>query len=671
VRLFTICLLACFLQNSYATPLEEKDSLHLNWLDKTISAKNDFFNFANGMWIKQNPIPADHASWGSFSFLLEKNKVKIHEMLVKASKNKQAKPGSIEQKVGDFYFSGMDVDNINKLGLKPLNPEFAKIKSIQNINDLQNEVTHLHSIGISVLFGFSSMQDFKDSTKMIGAIEQGGLSLPDRDYYLKDEKKFKHIREEYVKHMIKMFILFGEDKSDAIKHANTVMKIEMDLAKASMSQVDQRDPDAIYHIMNMDEIVKLTPNFLWKKYFIGMGQPELTQINMAMPKFMQALNKALVTYSIADWQTYLNWHLLNGTSSFLSKPFVDQNFKMAQVLSGIEVLPSRWKRVIGSENGLLGFAVGEMFVEKYFSASAKKEVMDMIQNIRIVLKSDLKKLSWMTPATRTEALKKLDLIEDRVGYPDKWRDYSSLEINRGPYILNILRGSAFLVKRDLDKIGQPVDREEWEMTPQTVNAYYHPSMNSINIPMGILQPPYFDPKAPEAINYGGIGVVIGHEITHGFDDQGAKFDASGNLHNWWMPEDLKQFQVATQCIVDQYSNYKVNNDMSVQGKLVVGEATADLGGLILAYQAFHNSANYKKAKTIDGYTPDQQFFLSFAHIWANNMRPEQAGNLVTVDPHPPSKYRVNGTLANMPEFQSAFNVPNKSEMVNKNRCVIW
>ncbi|MDP3704353.1 MAG: M13 family metallopeptidase [Legionellaceae bacterium] len=671
MRLMMACILSCVSVAALAAPATIEQTLRLDWLDTNASAEDNFDAYANGTWKKTHPIPPEYSSWGSFSVLQEENQLIIHNMLTKIAADKQVKPGSIEQKVGDFYFSGMDEDSINKLGITPLKSEFDNIESIHNATTLQAVIAHLHRLGVGAIFGFGSMQDFKDSTQMIAAIGQGGLSLPDRDYYLKQEKKFKDIRAEFIKHMTNMFMLLGDDSAVALREANTVMQIEMILARASMSQIAQRDPRAIYHIMTLAQLEQLTPSFPWPAYFKAMGQPTLSAVNMGMPEFMKAVNQALVTVSIADWKTYLRWHLLDNSASYLSKPFVDQNFHMSSILTGAETLPPRWKQVVGTENGILGFAVGQLFVKNYFSASAKREVLDMIQNIRNVLRNDLQNLSWMTPVTREAAVKKLDLMENRVGYPDKWRDYSSLNIDRGPYILNILRGSEFLVNYDLNKIGKPVDRTEWSMTPQVVNAYYDPSMNNINIPMGILRPPYFDPNAPASVNYGAIGAIIGHEITHGFDDQGAQFDGKGNLHNWWTPEDLKKFQMATQCIVDQYSQYKVNGDVSVQGKLVVGEATADLGGLILAYRAYHASDEYKQARTIAGYTPDQQFFINFAHVWANNIRPQQAHNNIMVDPHPPAQYRVNGTLANMLPFQSAFDVPDQSVMVNKNKCVIW
>lgn len=390
-----------------------------------------------------------------------------------------------------------------------------------------------------------------------------------------------------------------------------------------------------------------------------------------MPDFFKAMNELLQSVSLDEWKIYLRWHLIDAFAPYLSKPFVDQNFKMVSALTGTQKLLPRWKRVVNTENGALGFAIGELYVEKYFSPESKQKVLDILKNIRAVLQEDIKTLSWMSPKTRDAALKKLDLMEERVGYPTKWWDYSSLKIDRGPYVLNVIRANEFLINRDLDKIGKPVDRSEWAMTPQTINAYYDPSMNNLNIPAGILQSPFFDPKAPAAINYGAIGYVIGHEMTHGFDDQGAQFDGYGNLKNWWAPNDLSKFKNATQCIADQFSKYVVDGDLHVQGQLVVGEAAADLGGMILAYKAFQRSKEYKNAKTIEGITPDQQFFLGTAHVWAMNVRPEQLRNQVTTDPHPPAVYRVNGSLANIPQFQEAFNIPNGSPMISKNRCIIW
>lgn len=647
------------------------DPLHLDWINTKVSPSQNMYAHANGMWQQNNPIPPEYASWGVFNILNEKVQTIIHQMLIQASKNTKAQPGSVEQKVGDFYYSGMDETSINQLGIKPLQSEFERIANVKNLEDLQKEIIHLHEIGVGVFFNFGSMQDFKNSKKMIGAAGQGGLGLPDRDYYLKDETKFKQIREAYVNHIAKMFELLGDKADTAKAYANKVMNIEMQLAKASMSQIAQRDPHAVYHVMSRDELSLVTPNFSWSDYFNAMGLQHMQSINLAMPEFFKALNNQLKTTPLEDLKIYLRWHLIDAFAAYLSKDFVDQNFKMNAVLTGAEKILPRWKRVVNTENAALGFAIGKMYVARYFSPEYKKQALEILKNIRAVLAEDLKTLTWMTPATREAALKKLDLMEERVGYPTKWWDYSALKIDRGPYVLNVIQVNKFLSKRDLNKIGKPIERTEWAMYPQTINAYYDPSMNNLNIPAGILQSPFFAPNAPVAANYGGIGFIMGHEMTHGFDDQGAQFDGHGNLHNWWSTKDLAKFKAATECIVNQYSNYVVDGDLHVQGKLVVGEAAADLGGIILAYRAFHRSKDYQNAPTISGMTPDQQFFLATAHVWANNMRPQQLRNQVITDPHPPAQYRVNGSLANIPQFQAAFKIPEDSPMVNKNRCVIW
>lgn len=660
-----------FSSNSNTSVSSPTDLLHLNWRDTSVSPAIDFYKYANGNWQEDNPIPADYASWGSFHIVNEKVQNIIHQMLINASKNTKAKPGSIEQKVGDFYYSGMDVKSIDKLGINPLLPEFTKIKEIKNHEELQNEIAHLHKIGVGALFNFGSMQDFKDSSSMIGAVIQGGLGLPDRDYYLKKDVKFKQVREAYINHLTKMFELLGDSPETAAKEAKIVMDIETKLAKASMSQIEQRDPHAIYHMKTIVELDKSTPNFSWSKYLQARGQGKIKKINFAMPNFFKEMNELLQTINLDEWKIYFRWHLIDTFASYLSKPFVDQNFKMVSAISGAEKLLPRWKRVVNTENAALGFAIGKLYIQKYFSPESKQKVLNILKNIRAVLQEDMKTLSWMSPKTREAALKKLDLMEERVGYPSKWWDYSTLKIDRGPYVLNVIRANEFLINRDLNKIGKPIDKSEWAMTPQTINAYYDPSMNNLNIPAGILQSPFFDPDAPAAINYGAIGFVMGHEMTHGFDDQGAQFDGYGNLKNWWAPSDLSKFKKATQCIADQFSKYVVDGDLHVQGQLVVGEAAADLGGIILAYKAFQRSNEYKNAKTIEGVTPDQQFFLGTAHVWAMNIRPQQLRNQVTTDPHPPAVFRVNGSLANIPQFQAAFNIPNSSPMMNANRCVIW
>lgn len=660
-----------WVNNLQATNVVSDKALHLDWLDTKVAPGQNFFKFANGTWQKQNPIPPEYASWGSFYVLQEKMLETIHQMVINAANNKQAKLGSLQQKVGDFYTSGMDEKNINQLGVKPLAAEFERINAINNLENLQATITHLQMQGVNALFNFGSMQDFQNSNQMIGAALQGGLGLPDRDYYLKKEEKFQQIRAAYVQHIANMFSLLGDNPMQAADAARIVMDIETTLAKASMSQIEQRDPHAIYHMMDKEQLKQFTPYFSWSNYFRAIEQPTIKAINLAMPNFFAKVNEMLHTISLNDWKIYLRWQLIDSYAPYLSDPFVNENFHMNSVLTGTEKLLPRWKRVVNTENQALGFAIGKLYVEKYFPPASRQQVLEILNNIRQALKQDLASLSWMTAETRKAALQKLALMADRVGYPDKWWDYSKLIINRGPYVLNVIRANQFLIKRDLAKIGKPIDRSEWSMTPQTINAYYDPSMNNINLPAGILQAPFFDPNAPASINYGAIGFVIGHEITHGFDDQGSQFDGQGNLKNWWTDEDLKKFHAATNCITEQYSNYKVDDDLPLQGKLVVGEATADLGGLTLAYRAFRASPYYKQGKIIHGYTPDQQFFLGAAHIWASNIRPQQLRNLITTDPHPPSLYRVNGTVANMPEFQAAFGIAPGSEMVNKARCIIW
>ncbi len=695
-------LLGALCAVTLAAAADSSTGLHLDWLDKSVDPTKDFFTYANGGWQKANPIPAAYARWGTFNVLNQQNQEVIHGIL-EDLKGKKLKPGSVEQKVGDFYASGMDEQAIEAAGVRPLESEFAAIDAMQDTADLQAEIAHLQMIGVDALFRFGEVQDFKDSSKVIGAAFQGGLGLPDRDYYLKTEDKcqapaagtapaaasaaqaaqakfaackseadkFQKVRDAYLTHVANMFKLLGDDPTKAASEASTVMYIENHLAQVSMSRVDMRTPTNIYHPMDLQALDAVTPRFSWKAYFASVGHPEIKSINLATPDFFKSVNDYLSTVTLDDWKTYLRWHTVDAFAPYLPKAYVDEDFAMQSALTGAKELLPRWQRVVTAEGDALGFAVGKLYVAKVFPPSSKKAVEDILAGIRGALKDDLKDLAWMSPATRKEAVKKLGQMEQRIGYPDKWRDYSALKIANGPYVVNVMAANEFLQKRELNKIGRPVDKNEWGMTPQTVNAYYSSLRNNINFPAGILQPPFFDPKAPPAVNYGALGFVMGHEMTHGFDDSGAQFDGKGNLKNWWTPDDLAKFHKATDCISDHMSSYTVNGDMHVQGHLVTGEATADLGGLTLAYRAFHASKAFKTAQTIDGFTPDQQFFLGAAHVWAMNIRPEESARLVTIDPHPPGIYRVNGTLANMPQFQQAFSAADGSPMVNKDRCVIW
>ncbi len=645
--------------------------LHLNWLDRSVNPAQNFYAYANGTWVKDNPVPADYSRWSQFGILYKDNQEIIHQLLKEAAQNTQAASGSDEQKIGDFYASGMDETAVNEDGISPLDPELKSIDNMFNQQQLQAEIAHLQMIGVNALFGFGSMQDFKNSTKVIGIAVQGGLGLPDRDYYFKKDPASVKIREAYVQHIAKMFELLGETPDNASRQAGIVMAIETKLAKASMTRIERRDPHAIYHVMNLRRLDKTTPNFSWQEYFANVGHPELKSINLAMPKYFKAMGLQLASVPISNWKAYLRWQLVDAFAPYLSQPFVEEDFRMQSLLNGAKVLQPRWQRVIEAEDDALGFAVGKVYVDKKFPASSKADALAILHSIRAALKSDLQDLSWMDEKTRKAAISKLELMGERIGYPDKWRDYSALRVDRGPYVLNVVRANVFENQRELNKIGKPVDKNEWGMTPQTVNAYYSPLRNNINFPAGILQPPFFDPKAPMAVNYGAIGAVMGHEMTHGFDDHGSQFNGYGNLRNWWTRGDRRHFEKNVKCIAKQYSSYTVDGDVHVQGKLVTGEAIADLGGLKLAWRAFHASPYYKNAKIIDGFTPDQQFFLGYAHIWASNITPEEARRRVATDPHPPAIDRVNGTLANLPQFQTAYHVPKNSPMANRHRCVIW
>jgi len=652
--------------------LASGDGQYPYWFDRGVRPAQDFFHFANGGWIKANPIPPDRAYWGVDTVLEQSNENFIRDLVEGFARQKSLPPGSARCKVADFYASGMDERGIEAAGIAPLQPEFARIAAIADPADLQAEFAHLQSIGIAAPLEVGQMQDFKDSTQVIAFIGQGGLGLPNRDYYLKGEPSFVAVRKAYVEHIARMFVLLGDTPAAAARQADTVMALETRLAKASMSDIEQRDPHAIYHPMSMLKAEALTPRLHWRQIFSRLGRPDIDSLNVAMPDFFKTVDAELQRTPLSDWKIYLRWQLADACAPYLSRAFVDEDFRMTSVLSGAEVLQARWLRVLRTEDEALGFAIGQDYVAQRFSPAAKQAARAMVERIRDALRMDLRTLPWMTAETREAAIKKLDLMELRVGYPDQWRDYTALEIDRGPYVLNVLRAKEFEQSRQLAKIGKPVDRGEWYMTPQTVNAYYDPSMNSLNVPAGILQPPFYEVGWPDAVNYGATGATIGHEMTHGFDDEGAKFDGHGNLHDWWARADLAKFQAATRCIAEQYSRYTVAGGLHVQGELVTGEAVADLGGLILALRAFHAIPAAAVASGVpQEFSPDQQFFIAYAHSWAGDLRPEQAQEMVTTDPHPPTIYRTNGILADMPEFQTAFGIVGPGPMVKAEPCAIW
>jgi len=669
-------LVACVLVMAFSVAAIYGQASHFDVrnMDTTTSACADFYQYANGGWLSANPIPAAYPAWGVANILNEKNRDVLHEILEAAAKNTDARKGSNEQKVGDYYASCMDEAKIEAEGLKPLQAELNQIARVSDQKSLQAEIGHLHSMGYNAGFGSGSIQDFKNSTEVIAILIQVGLGLPNRDYYFKTDDRSKSIRDEYLKHVAKMFELMGDDAAKAAGEAQAVMALETKLAESSKSPVEMRDTEKLYHRMAMTAIKDVTPTFDWVNYFQRVGGVK-SDVNVATPDFFKALDAQLTATPIADWQTYLRWHLINRAASGLSAKFVDEDFHFkGTTLSGAKENLPRWKRCVSGTDGAMGEALGEVYVQKAFPPAAKARALAMVRNLEAALKSDITTLSWMGEATRKQAIVKLDAFLNKIGYPDKWRDYSALSIDRSSYQANRFRVGLFNERRDWSKVGKPVDRMEWIMSPPTVNAYYNPQINEIVFPAGILQPPFFDPEADDALNYGAMGSVIGHEMTHGFDDQGAKFGPTGNLANWWSDADLKAFQQRAQCVIDQFNGFEVEKGLNQNGKLVVGESIADLGGLVIAYAAFQKSMEGKpRPANVDGFTPEQRFFLGYARGWTNNIRPEFARLLVLGDPHPLPKFRVNGPLSNMPQFAAAFQCKEGDAMVRpeKDRCVIW
>jgi len=648
--------------------------VELTILDKTCKPCEDFYHYASGEWLKNNPIPAAYPSWGRFNELAERNRELLRQILEAAAANAKAAPGSSEQKIGDFYASCMDEKQTAAAGSKPLEPEIARIDGIQNAGDLQAEIARLGSLGVGAPFAFGSTQDEKNSSQVIGGADQGGLGLPDRDYYTKTDDKSKQIREQYVQHIAKMLVLAGDDSAKASAEAKDILDLETKLAESSLTRVERRDPEKTYHKMNRTELRALTPDWSWENYFQDIGYTNIEFVDVSAPKFFETLGQALKDTPIEVWKTYLRWHLVNSTAAYLSDPFVDENFNFnGRVLQGTKELLPRWKRCVTATDRQLGEALGQIYAQKYFPPEAKSRALEMVNHLTEALHDDLQTLPWMSPATRQQALLKLAAFNRKIGYPDKWRDYSAYRVDRGPYALNQMRGAQFEFKRDLNKIGKPVDRTEWGMTPPTVNAYYSAEMNEIVFPAGIMQPPFFDPNADDASNYGAMGAVIGHEMTHGFDDQGRKFDAQGNLRDWWTPEDEKNFNERAACVEKQFDGYVVQDDLHENGKLVLGESIADLGGLNLAYRALQKAEQGKKPALIDGLTADQRFFLSYAQIWASNDRPEFERLIVNTNPHPLDRFRAIAAPSNMPEFARAFTCKEGDPMVRPPaiRCQIW
>ena len=644
-------------------------------MDTAVKPGDDFYRFANGSWLKNNPIPAEYSRYGVFELLQEENYEQLKTILAEASADKNAAAGTVNQKIRDYYNSGMDTVKIDKNGISPLKAELDQINAMATPADVQKYIILEHASGNYPLFYLFSSPDEKNSNQVIAMTYQGGLGLPDRDYYLSEEPRSKEIRTKYVQHMAKMFVLAGSTPEQAAKDADIDMKIETELAKLSRTRLALRDPNANYNKTDLAGIQKMAPGIDWKAYFDGIKLTATNEINVGQPEFMAGMAKMVNTIPVNDWKVYFRWDLINTAASSLSSDFDKEHFAFyGTVLSGVKEQRPRWKRMIDQTSSSLGEAVGQLYVQKFFPPEAKKRMIELVNNLKASLSQRIDGLAWMSDATKKEAQAKLAKINVKIGYPDKWIDYSSLTIGTDSYYANSKSARQFAVNRDIAKIGKPVDRSEWGMTPQTINAYYSPNMNEIVFPAGILQPPFFFMDADDAVNYGAIGMVISHEMTHGFDDQGRQYDKEGNLHDWWLADDSKNFTAQTKVLIDQYDNYKILDSLHVDGKLTLGENIADLGGMNVAYNGLQKALEGKnKDEKIDGFTPDQRFFLSYAQVWRANIRDEETMRRLKEDVHSPGDARVNAIVYNIPAFYTAFNIQptDKRYIAPENRANIW
>ena len=676
MRLLHFALAAMLCASSLCAQDKPLHGIDLNDLDRKASPCQDFYDYANGNWRANNPIPPSMVIWSKRWAAGESTKDVLRGILEEAAAHSStAPPKSTDRLIGDYYGACMDEKQIDAQGVKALKRETDLIQSIATVADLTHAITRLHEEGIFVPFFFGSSQDPHHPQQVIADAGAGGLGLPDRDYYFKDDDKSKETRQKYVEHVAAMFVLAGSDKTAAAAAAQVVMRMETALAGATLTNVELRDPYATDHKMKLDDLQKITPDFNWAEYFKASNLDPAVAVNVDQPKFMQEFQRQLQQTSLADWKTYLTWQVLNSAASSLSAPFVQEDFAFyQQYLEGTKEMKPRWKRCVEATDGDLGEALGKKYVEKTFSPEAKARMQEMVKNILLALHDDILTVTWMSDATKQKALEKLSTFNPKVGYPDKWKDYSSVEITRDSYWSDVVEARRFAVRDDAQLIGKPVDRLRWGMTTPTSNAYYNPLLNEIVFPAGILLPPMFDVNATDAVNYGGIGPVIGHEISHGFDDQGAKYDSTGELKSWWTPADYKEFQSRGQCVVDQFSSYTVEGGMHENGKLVLGESIGDLGGVKLAYLAFEKSMEGKpRPPDQDGFTPEQQFFISWGQARGDEIRPDAQRQFVLTNPHPVSKYRVIGPLSNLPEFCKAFGCKAGDAMVRaaELRCSVW
>ena len=657
------------------SPAPDQFVLDLSAMDKSVDPCVDFYTYSCGGWMKANPIPPDQSSWGTYGKLQDETLAQLRTILEEAAKANAAK-GSTTQKIGDYYAACMDEAAIDKLGAAPLTPELDRIAGLKSKQEIADYLAAgqfpAPIFGSGSLFSFRSTQDAKNSAEVIAEADQGGLSLPDRDYYLKDDDKSKELRKAYVAHVQKILEMLGDKPEQSATEAAAVLRIETELAKSHLARVERRDPQKLYHRMSVAELGKLAPSFNWNEYLKQSGLGAAQSLNVAVPEYFRTMSATLDKESLEDWKTYLRWHAAHNAATYLSSAFDKENFNFyGKTLRGQPELPPRWKRCANDVDSDIGEALGQAYVDRYFSPEAKLAAVKMVKEIERAMQNEIQALPWMGATTRQQALTKLEAIANKVGYPDRWRDYSALEIVRADEMGNAQRAAWFEFHRQLAKVGQPVDKTEWTMTPPTVNAYYDPQKNDINFPAGILQPPLFSAKSDAAPNYGNTGGTMGHELTHAFDDEGSQFDAQGNLRNWWTEADRKAFDERAKCVVDQYSGYTIIDDIKINGKLTNGEDIADLGGTLLAYLAWKEDTKGQKLDPIDGLTSEQRFFVGYGQSWCTNERDEFKRLRATVDPHSPEKYRANGVVSNMPEYREAFHCKAGQPMVRENVCRIW
>lgn len=640
-------------------------------MDQSVKPGDNFYLYANGNWLKTNPVPASKTSWGSFHVLREESTRAIRQLLEDAAR--QTGKGRSYQLIGDYYASGMDSLRIEASGYTPVKADLARIAAVKDLPSALDEMIHQRKQGNGMLFGFFVGQDRKNPNKYLPQLGQGGITLPDRDYYLKNDARSQKIREAYRDHLVKMFGLIGDAPTDAAQNAATIVRLETALAQAQMSRVEMRDPYKTYNKFVVSDFSKTTPALNWSVLMDKMGAKAQDTVLVGNPKFFRSVDSLLTATPVADLKTYMRWNILKGAAPYLSHAFVKQNFEFNRVLTGQKELTPRWQRISALADGQLGDLLGQLYVQTYFKPEAKQRMITLVDNLEASFREHINALDWMSADTKKRALNKLVSFKRKIGYPDKWETYDGVVIKRDDFYGNVKRASQWAYNYNITRLGQPVDRTRWGMTPPTINAYYSPVNNEIAFPAGILQFPFFDPNADDAINYGGIGAVIGHEMTHGFDDSGRQYDADGSLRDWWTKEDAENFKKRSDKVVAQYFGFKVLDTLAVNGRLTLGENLADLGGLAIAYDAFKKTKQGQSGGQIDGFSPDQRFFLSWAQIWRSNVLPETQAQLILVDPHSPGMYRCNGPVSNIDAWYKAFNIQPGDKMYKapEDRIKVW